>query len=264
MRPPVSNQPSVSIVVPVLDEADRVEECLARIASDFGGCELVVVDGGSTDGTVERAATLARVVHSRRGRGPQLNAGAAATSGDIIWFLHADTSIDPGALGQIRAAVADPAVVGGGLSIRFDGAGPALGYLAWSSNQRARRLGHIFGDQAMFVRRTVFDRLGGFADIPLMEDFDLSRRLRRRGRLVLLDATSTASARRFETYGTWRMIAFMQYLKLLFVAGVDPYRIAARYQAGPGLRLPAGADRSNDQGWPPFPSSIANTTRRPR
>lgn len=257
--------PPVSIVVPVLDEAGRIEACLARIVRDFGGCELVVVDGGSTDGTVERAAPLARVVHSRPGRGPQLNAGAAATKGEIIWFLHADTRIDPAALGQIRSAVADPEVVGGGLSIRFDRASPALGYLAWSSNQRARRLGHIFGDQAMFVRRTVFDRLGGFADIPLMEDFDLSRRLRRRGRLVLLDATSTASARRFETYGTWRMIAFMQYLKLLFVAGAEPHRIAARYRAGPGLRLPsAGADRSNARGCPPFPSSIANLERSPR
>jgi len=261
----VSDQPPVSIVVPVLNEASRIEECLTRIVRDFAGCELVVVDGGSTDGTVERAARLARVVHCRPGRGPQLNAGAAATSGEIIWFLHADTRIDPGALGQIRGAVADPAVVGGGLSIRFDRASPALGYLAWSSNQRARRLGHIFGDQAMFVRRTVFDRLGGFPDIPLMEDFDLSRRLRRRGRLVLLDATSTASARRFETHGTWRMIAFMQYLKLLFVAGADPHRIAARYQAGPGLWLPAaGADRSNDRGFPSSPSSIANLTRRPR
>lgn len=117
----------------------------------------------------------------------------------------------------------------------------------------------------MFVRRTVFDRLGGFADIPLMEDFDLSRRLRRRGRLVVLDATSTASARRFETHGTWRMIAFMQYLKLIFVAGADPHRIASRYQAGPGLWLPpAGADGHEDPGCPPFPSSIANLTRRPR
>lgn len=257
--------PSVSIVVPVLNEATRIEQCLARIHRDFASCELVVVDGGSTDGTVERASHLARVVHSRRGRGPQLNTGAAVTSGDILWFLHADTRIDPAALGQIRAAMADPGVVGGGLSIRFDRASPALGYLAWSSIQRARRLGHIFGDQAMFVRRTVFDRLGGFADIPLMEDFDLSRRLRGRGRLVVLDATSTASARRFETHGTWRMIAFMQYLKLLFVAGADPHRIASRYQAGPGLWLPpAGAGRHEDPGCPPSPSGIANLTRRPR
>lgn len=261
----------MSIVVPVLDEADWIEQCLARIHTDFTSCELVVVDGGSTDGTVERAAHRARVVHSRRGRGPQLNTGAAATSGEVIWFLHADTRIDPTALGQLQAAMADPGVVGGGLSLRFDRSDPALDYLAWSSNQRARRLGHIFGDQALFVRRRVFDRLGGFADIPVMEDFDLSRRLRRQGRLVLLDAASTASTRRFDAHGTLAMIAFMQYLKLLFVAGADPHRLAARYQSGPGLRLPpAGqAGQAVPAGWSgearlSFPRSITNLPRRSR
>ncbi|MDA8045886.1 MAG: TIGR04283 family arsenosugar biosynthesis glycosyltransferase [Actinomycetota bacterium] len=236
--------PTVSIVVPVLDEAERIEASLGRISRDFGGCEVVVVDGGSTDDTVGRAADLAPVVRSRPGRGPQLNAGAAATHGDVIWFVHADTVVDPDALGQMLAALADPAIVGGGLSIRFDRRSAALSYLAWASNQRARRLGQIFGDQAMFVRRSVFDRLGGFADIPLMEDLEFSRRLRRAGPLVVLDATSTASARRFEVHGTWPMIAFMQYLKLRYAAGADPHRLAARYRAGPGVRLPVIAGPS--------------------
>lgn len=258
------SQPSVSIVVPVLDEADRIEQCLARIQRDFASCELVVVDGESTDGTVERAAERARVVRSKRGRGPQLNTGAALTSGEVIWFLHADTRIHPSALRQLQDAVAGPEVVGGGLTLRFDRSSPALDYLAWSSNQRARRLGHIFGDQAMFVRRSVFDRLGGFADIPLMEDFDLSRRLRRHGRLVVLDATSTASARRFDAHGTWPMIAFMQYLKLLYVAGADPRRLAARYQAGPGLRLPAAIPDRGGDAFLSFPRCMTNLSRRPR
>ncbi|MDE3202635.1 MAG: TIGR04283 family arsenosugar biosynthesis glycosyltransferase [Acidobacteriota bacterium] len=252
--------PSVSIVVPVLDEAERIEATLGRIRRDFPGCEVVVVDGGSTDGTVARAAPLAPVVHSRPGRGPQLNAGAAATRGEVIWFVHADTVIDPDALPQMLAALADPAVVGGGLSIRFDHRSAALGYLAWASNHRARRLGQIFGDQAMFVRRPVFDRLGGFADIPLMEDLEFSRRLRRAGPLVLLDATSTASARRFERHGTWRMIAFMQYLKLRFAAGADPHRLAARYRCGPGLRLPVGAVPPPS---PPAPLSPCPTSPTP-
>jgi rSAM/selenodomain-associated transferase 2 len=262
------NQLTVSIVVPVLNEADWIEACLTAIVADFASCELVVVDGGSTDRTVERAAGMARVVHSLRGRGPQLNAGAAATTGDVIWFLHADTRIDRCALEQVQRVMADPEVVGGGLSIRFHRSSRALDYLAWSSNQRARRLGHIFGDQAMFVRRRVFEQLGGFADIALMEDFDLSRRLHRHGRLVLLDAMATASARRFDAHGTWRMIAFMQYLKLLFVGGADPLRLAARYQAGPGLRLPAvhRSPHSSPAGQtcPPLPASIANLSRRRR
>jgi len=226
---------AVSIVVPVLDEAAAIEESLGRLRSDFPDCEIVVVDGGSRDGTPELAAPLARVVRGTPGRARQINTGARCTSGEVLWFIHADTRVDPAALGQIRAAVADPMIIGGGLSLRFDRRGPALDYLAWSSNLRARRLHWIFGDQAIFVRRAVFQELGGFPDLPLMEDLEMSRRLHRRGRLVLLPATSTASARRFVEHGTWRMVVFMQYLKALYFLGVDPERIRRRYAAGPGL-----------------------------
>ena len=235
---------SVSIVVPTLDEGPGIAVQLGRLRRDFPDCELVVADGGSTDGTVEQAERLAPVVRAARGRGQQLNAGAEATSGQVLWFVHADTLIDPGALAQLRAALADPAVVGGGLTLRFDRTSVALRYLRWSSDQRARRLGLIFGDQAMFVRREAFEQIGGFPPIPLMEDLELSRRLHRRGRLEVVAATSTASARRFERHGTWRMIAFMQYLKVLHLAGVDASALAWRYEAGPGVRLPPGALRS--------------------
>lgn len=229
---------TVSIVVPTLNEADRITGCLSRLRSDFPDCELVVVDGGSDDGTAALAAALAPVVPSPAGRAVQLNAGAAATRGDVLWFVHADTRIDAAALGQIRAALIDPRVVGGGLSLRFDSRGRALDLLARASNARARRLHHVFGDQAMFVRRSGFDALGGFPPWPLMEDLELSRRLHRRGRLVLLPATSTASARRFEEFGTWQMVAFMQYLKVLYLAGVPPERLADRYRRGPRLPRP--------------------------
>lgn len=224
---------AVTIVVPVLNEADRIVGCLTRIRRDFGDCELVVVDGGSGDGTVVLAEPMARVVSSQPGRAMQMNEGARCTSGDVLWFVHADTVVDAAALGPLRAALAEPAVVGGGLSLRFDRRTLALDLLAHASNVRARRLHQIFGDQAMFVRRTVFDELGGFAELPLMEDLELSRRLHRRGRLVLLSATSTASTRRFDTHGTWPMVAFMQYLRLLYVAGVSPQWISRRYEKGP-------------------------------
>ncbi|MEU3199373.1 TIGR04283 family arsenosugar biosynthesis glycosyltransferase [Streptomyces sp. NPDC006996] len=225
----------VSIIVPVLNEEAAIHSAVSRLCRDFPDCELIVVDGGSTDATVELAALHATVITSARGRAKQMNEGARHASGDILWFVHADTDIDPDALGQIRAALADPAVVGGGLTLRFDRRTPGLNYLAWSSNARARRLHHIFGDQAMFIRRTVFDELGGFPDLAIMEDLEMSRRLHRRGPLCLLPATSTASARRLVTHGTWRMIVFMQYLKLLYFAGVDPEAIRARYAAGPRL-----------------------------
>ncbi|MBT2525599.1 TIGR04283 family arsenosugar biosynthesis glycosyltransferase [Streptomyces sp. ISL-99] len=223
----------VSIIVPVLNEQATVQTALSRLCRDFPDCELIVVDGGSTDATVELATPYATVVHSARGRAKQMNEGARHAGGDVLWFVHADTAIAPAALGQIRTCLIDPNVVGGGLTIRFDRRTPGLNYLAWTSNARARRLHHIFGDQAMFVRRTVFDELGGFPDLAIMEDLEMSRRLHRRGRLCLLTATSTASSRRFTEHGTWRMIAFMQYLKLLYFAGVDPETIRTRYAAGP-------------------------------
>ncbi|MEV6958093.1 TIGR04283 family arsenosugar biosynthesis glycosyltransferase [Streptomyces sp. NPDC051207] len=223
----------VSIIVPVLDEEATIEAALSRLCRDFPGCELIVVDGGSTDATVDIAALHATVVHSARGRARQMNEGARHAGGDVLWFVHADTAVAPAALGQIHACLSDPAVVGGGLTIRFDRRTPGLDYLAWTSNARARRLHHIFGDQAMFIRRTVFEELGGFPDLAIMEDLEMSRRLHRRGRLCLLPAVSTASSRRFTAHGTWRMIAFMQYLKLLYFAGVEPESIRARYAAGP-------------------------------
>ncbi|MFE0642046.1 TIGR04283 family arsenosugar biosynthesis glycosyltransferase [Streptomyces sp. NPDC058877] len=227
--------PRVSIIVPVLNEEAAIHSAVSRLCRDFPDCELIVVDGGSTDATAELAALHATVVTSKRGRARQMNEGARHATGDILWFVHADAAVDPAALGQIRACLADPRVVGGGLTIRFDRRTLALAYLAWTSNARARRLHHVFGDQAMFVRRTAFDRLGGFPDLAIMEDLEMSRRLHRHGRLCLLPATSTASSRRLVAHGTWRMIAFMQYLKLLYFAGVDPEAIRTRYTAGPRL-----------------------------
>lgn len=228
--------PPLSVIVPVLNEADRIRGTLRRLRRDAPGCQLLVVDGGSVDGTPELASALAEVITAPRGRGPQLNAGARQASGDLLWFHHVDTVAAPGALEQMRAALSDPRVVGGGLTLAFDRRSPGLDYLAWSSNHRARRLGLFFGDQAMFLRRQAFEAVGGFPDVALMEDLEISRRLRRVGPMRLLAATSTASARRFE-HGTWRMVAFMQYLKVLHLAGVDPAAVHHRYLAGPA-RLP--------------------------
>lgn len=228
--------PSVSIIVPVLDEEARIGPMLARLHRDFPGCEVVVVDGGSTDATTDLVRPPARLVRSARGRGPQLNAGAAHSSGEVLWIQHADTSVDPAALGQLRAVLADPTIAGGGLSLRFDRRTPSLNYVAATSNARARRLHWIFGDQAMFVRRSAFDALGGFPDMPIMEDLEFSRRLARAGRTVVLPATCTASARRFTEHGTLAMLVFMQWLKLRYFAGADPAALARRYAAGPRPR----------------------------
>lgn len=237
MTPPRPDRPTVSIIVPVLNEATRIAATLHRCHRDFPDCEVVVVDGGSTDGTPDHVKPPARLVRSPRGRGRQLNTGAAHSSGEVLWIHHADLHVDPAALGQLRAALTDAGVVGGGLTLRFDLPTPSLKWVAATSNARARRLHWIFGDQAMFVRRCVFDALGGFPDLPLMEDLEMSRRLAATGRTVVLAAASTASARRFSQHGTLRMLAFMQWLKLLYFAGVDPATLARHYTAGPP-RLP--------------------------
>lgn len=226
----------VSIVVPVLNEAGTIGDSLRRLQREFPECDLVVVDGDSTDGTYEAAAAVARTIRSPRGRAVQMNTGAAACTGDVLWFIHADTAPDPAAYEQIRDAMADPRVVGGGLSLRFDRRTPSLHFLASASTARARRLHQIFGDQAMFIRRSVFDELVGFPLMPLMEDLEMSRRLHRRGRLVVLDATCMASARRFEQHGTVSMIAFMQWLKLQYYVGVPPDVLSRSYRAGPPWR----------------------------
>jgi rSAM/selenodomain-associated transferase 2 len=227
----------VAIVVPTLNEADAIGAALQRLRLDFPDCELVVVDGGSSDTTASLAAAHARVLHSPPGRAVQMNAGAAATSAPVLWFVHADCRISPDALDQVRAALADPGVVGGGLSLRFDRHSVGLDYLAWSSTMRARHLHQVFGDQAMFVRREAFEMLGGFPEIAVMEDLELSRRLARHGRLSVLSATSTASSRRFVQHGTWSMIAFMQVLKTGYFLGIAPEKLRRLYSAGPPWKL---------------------------
>lgn len=253
----VAEQPvTVSIVVPVLDEAATVAATVDRLTRDFPGCEVVVVDGGSTDGTPQLVRPPARVVSTFPGRGHQVNVGAAHACGEVLWFHHVDTRADPAALGQLRAALADPAVVGGGLTLCFDRRSAALDYVAATSNARARRLHWIFGDQAMFIRRSVFEELGGFPELPLMEDLEMSRRLARAGRMVLLPATSTASARRFDEHGTLRLLVFMQWLKLLYFLGVDPADLARRYAAGP--RWPVGRRSARRRpGVPAHPVPVA-------
>lgn len=227
---------SVAIIMPVLNEEDRIAATVRRLGRDFPGCPVVVVDGGSTDATARLVAPPALLVRSRPGRGPQLAAGIAHSRAEAFWIHHVDTRVDPEALAQLRDALTDPRVVAGGFTLRFDRRGAGLACLAATSNLRARRLGWIFGDQAMFVRRSALAEVGGVPDLPIMEDLELSRRLARVGRTVLLPAASTASARRFTEHGTVRMVLFMQGMKLRYLTGADPAALARRYAAGPPRR----------------------------
>ncbi len=227
------SSPVISIIIPTLNEEKTIGALLNHLHQICLGVELIVVDGGSTDSTTTIASQKARVLSSPPGRAHQMNCGARAASAPVLWFIHADCWIDPNALDQLREALSSPDTIGGGLTLEFDHHTLALDYLAWSSTRRARYLHQIFGDQALFVRRSVFEQLGGFPELPIMEDLEFSRRLTRRGRLVVLPATSTASSRRFLEHGTWSMIVFMQLLKACYFLGVQPANIARWYQRGP-------------------------------
>jgi len=189
------------------------------------------VDGGSTDATSAAAARFPRVrlLESPRGRARQMNAGARAARGDILLFLHADTLLPGGALAAVEAAVSDPGVVGGRFDVRFDNRRPVFRMIAWLMNQRSRWSGISTGDQAIFVCREVFEAMGGYPEIPLMEDVELCRLLKLRGQLAPLRLAVTTSARKWERDGAVRTILLMWALRFLYMVGVRPDRLHRWY-----------------------------------
>lgn len=224
----------VSIVVPVFNEARLLPglvDHLRELADRDPEAEVALVDGGSEDASVEvvRRAGLA-CLRAPRGRAAQMNAGAAASDGDVLLFLHADTRLPADALGQVRGAVRRGAV-GGWFGVRLDSPRPSLRLAGRLISLRSRLTGGATGDQAIFVRRRDFQALGGYAVVPLFEDLDLIRRLRRRGPLVPLRATVVTSARRWEKLGVLRTIARMWALRTLYYCGVSPRRLARYYES---------------------------------
>jgi rSAM/selenodomain-associated transferase 2 len=221
----------LSIVVPALDEAANLARLLPDLARGCPSAEVLVVDGGSRDATADVVARHPEVrrLTAARGRARQMNAGAAAAAGDALLFLHADTRLPEGAVAAIEDALARPGVIGGRFDVRFDSARPVLRMVAWFMNARSRLSGICTGDQAIFVGRAAFDAIGGYPDIPLMEDIELCRRLKRRGRLCALRLRVTTSARKWEREGPLRTIALMWALRLLHFCGVPPARLHRWY-----------------------------------
>jgi rSAM/selenodomain-associated transferase 2 len=195
------------------------------------------VDGGSTDGTVHLAeafcvrAANTRVITASKGRARQMNEGAKASRGEILLFLHADTQLPADAGRIIESALADPAVKGGRFDVRFDPPSAWGTVIGAFMNWRSRLSGIATGDQAIFVRRHVFEQLGGFSDIPLMEDIEFSTRLKRAGRIRALRETASTSFRRWEAQGPLRTILLMWTLRFLYWIGVSPHRLARFYRS---------------------------------
>jgi rSAM/selenodomain-associated transferase 2 len=220
---------ALSIIIPALNEARSIGATLDALATVACGAEMIVVDGGSADGTIEIARGRGvKLVSSGRGRGRQMHAGASAARGRALWFLHADTLPSKGCAAQIEDALRDPSVVAGNFDVHFDGQSRAARFLTWLY-PRLRRIGLCYGDSAIFVRRETYEQIGGFRDFPIFEDLDLVRRLRKVGRVAHLRAKVETSSRRFEgrsfafTFARWSL------LQALYWLGVSPHTLARMY-----------------------------------
>lgn len=231
----------ISVIIPTLNEELTIMATLAQTAA-LGFDELIVVDGGSLDQTpvlVESyrrrtqspAQSPVRLVTAPRGRARQMNEGAKASRGEILLFLHADTQLPGDAKTMIDTTLADQRLVGGRFDVRFDRPSAWGSIISRMMNWRSRLSGIATGDQALFVRRPIFEQMGGFADIPLMEDVDFSRRLKQKGATAALTATVTTSFRRWERHGPLRTLLLMWVLRFLYWIGVSPSHLIDWYKA---------------------------------
>jgi rSAM/selenodomain-associated transferase 2 len=223
----------LSVVIPALNEAATVCATLASIpkSSDL---EVIVVDGGSQDATVELARSFGvRVLASAKGRARQMNAGARAATGELLLFLHADTRLPEGFEASIRQALSQNGTAAGAFRLRLDAPLLGLRLIECLANWRSRHLQMPYGDQGIFLRAELFHALGGFADLSIMEDFELMQRLRQRGRVVTLPLAVVSSARRWQSLGVWKTTLMNQAAIVAYCWGVEPSRIAGWYKGGP-------------------------------
>jgi len=243
----------LTIVIPVLNEAAIIVPALEALAPlRARGAEIVVADGGSRDGTALLAKPFAdRVLAAPRGRGAAMNAGAAIGTGDILLFLHADTALPDDADCLIAAALTHRAW--GRFDVRIAGQHPLLAVVGRMISLRSRLTGIATGDQAIFVTRETFDAVGGFPDLPLMEDIAISQKLKQLCRPLCIGTPAITSGRRWEQHGVLSTILLMWHLRLAYYLGVAPARLAKRYRqvspsrpaAQPGPQpLPSSATQS--------------------
>lgn len=224
---------AVSIIIPTYNEAESIGETL-RVVKSFAGnphsIEIIVVDGDSADATAAIVkAENVKIIVAPRGRGSQMHAGAQAATGDVLWFLHADTTPPSNGIAEILRVLENKNVVAGNFTIRFDGAGNAARFLTWLY-PNLRKIGLCYGDSAIFVRREIYEKVGGFQPFPIFEDLDLINKIRRKGEIVYLAATVVTSSRRFENKNFAFVFTRWMLMQGLFWLGVSPYFLAKFYQ----------------------------------
>ncbi len=216
--------PHLSIIIPTFNEEAWIERTLLHTQACKPDAEILVVDGESTDKTVAIASKHARVISAKRGRGGQLNAGVAATQGDILLFLHADTFPEQAGIEELLVVMQDEDVVGGAFRMRFDDTRPIYRRICQNITQRSLRTKSYTGDQAIFTRRSVLQRLGGYRDWSFMEDVDYSERMGKAGNVVLLTSEVETSARRHQRWGLLRTQLTVVIIRILYLLKVRPAR----------------------------------------
>jgi rSAM/selenodomain-associated transferase 2 len=221
----------LSIIIPVLNEGERIAALLDGLAGMRAlGTEVIVVDGGSRDATIQRARLRAdRVISAPRGRAIQMNAGAATASGDILLFLHADTQIPRHTDHIVLSGLERWGRAWGRFDVKIEGRHPLLRVIGFLMNLRSRLTGIATGDQAIFTRRDAFQAAGGFPEIPLMEDIALCKRLKRVSRPLCISEHAITSGRRWEENGVWTTVVLMWRLRLAYFLGADPKELARQY-----------------------------------
>jgi rSAM/selenodomain-associated transferase 2 len=223
--------PEISVIIPTLNEADSLAETVRRAKGNPEVSEIIVVDAGSQDRTKVIAEELGcRAVNGPRSRGGQLRLGAAQAQGEVVLLLHADTWLPPHAGRAALECLRGDGVVAGGFWKAFRNPHPLMRGSRWRCALRLWLGGRIMGDQAMFVRREILEQVGGVPDVPLMEEFELCRRLRRVGRLALAKATVTTSARRFHQHGVLRTYWRMWSITVRYWLGASPQELRKRYE----------------------------------
>ena len=221
----------ISVIIPTLNEEDNIGRCIRAIRSEDHCCEVILADGGSTDRTVEIAGTYegVRIVKTGRGRGLQMNKGAAAAGGEVLLFLHADTRLEEGWTRAIVSLLDDRSVAGGAFSFRVDNPERHYRLIELWVGLRCGIFKLPYGDQGIFVRRDIFDGLGGYREIPLMEDVDIIARMKRAGRIVILDTRAFTHHRRWAREGWVRASLMNQMIMVMYRLGLDPDRLAKIY-----------------------------------
>ncbi|WP_375474142.1 TIGR04283 family arsenosugar biosynthesis glycosyltransferase [uncultured Nostoc sp.] len=221
----------ISIIIPVINEAGNIKEAIATTQLSTN-IEVIVVDGGSKDNTLEIAQSLGVKVLSSffPGRAVQMNAGALATSGEILLFLHADTRLPTGFDEMIRTALQQPGIVAGAFKLRIDASLLSLRWVEWGVNLRSHFYQMPYGDQAIFLTREVFQQIGSFPELPIMEDFEFIRRLKAKGRIAIISTPVVTSARRWLQKGVFKTTLLNQIVIIAYLLGVSPELIRRWYR----------------------------------